>query len=210
MSRCWLSPSSACAAPTTAERDGRRRGRRSRAGSTRRRSARACAVPRRPHRLEEVATVDGVLYVNDSKATNVASALVGIRSFPGGVHVILGGRGKGGDYAPLAAPVAERCRAAYLIGETAAELRAALEPAGVPLHDCGDLEHAVAAARAAARAGRRRAALARLSLLRPVPLVRGARRPLPRAGRRGLERRARVMSAACVPGGVRAGVESQA
>ena len=58
------------------------------------------------HRLEEVATVDGVLYVNDSKATNVASAAVGIGSFPGGVHVILGGRAKGGGYAGLVAPVA--------------------------------------------------------------------------------------------------------
>jgi UDP-N-acetylmuramoylalanine--D-glutamate ligase len=106
-----------------------------------------------PHRLEEVATVDGVLYVNDSKATNVASAVVGIRSFPGGVHAILGGRGKGSDYSPLAGPVAERCAAAYLIGETAAALEQALAPTGVPLHLSGDLEHAVASARAAARAG---------------------------------------------------------
>ncbi len=105
------------------------------------------------HRLEEVATVDGVLYVNDSKATNVASALVGIASFPGGVHAILGGRSKGGGFAELVPAVAERCRAAYLIGETAAELREALAPAGVPLHDCGDLEHAVAAAGAAAGPG---------------------------------------------------------
>jgi UDP-N-acetylmuramoylalanine--D-glutamate ligase len=105
------------------------------------------------HRLEEIATVDGVLYVNDSKATNVASAVVGIASFPGGVHAILGGRGKRGDLGPLAAPLAERAAAAYLIGEAAGELRAALEPTGVPLHDCGDLERAVAAARAAARPG---------------------------------------------------------
>ena len=105
------------------------------------------------HRLEEIATLDGVLYVNDSKATNVASATVGIESFAGGVHVILGGRGKGSDYAPLAEPVARRASAAYLIGETAAELHAALEATGVPLHHCGDLEHAVAAARAAARPG---------------------------------------------------------
>ena len=105
------------------------------------------------HRLEEIATLDGVLYVNDSKATNVASAVAGIDSFPSGVHVILGGRGKGGDYRPLAAPVAQRCRAVYLIGETAAEIRAALASTGVPLHDCGELERAVAAARAAARPG---------------------------------------------------------
>jgi UDP-N-acetylmuramoylalanine--D-glutamate ligase len=105
------------------------------------------------HRLEEVGTRDGVLYVNDSKATNVASAVVGIRSFAGGVHVILGGRGKGSDYRPLAGPLAERGAGAYLIGETAAELRAALEATGVPVHDSGDLESAVAAARAAARPG---------------------------------------------------------
>ena len=105
------------------------------------------------HRLEEVATVNGVLYVNDSKATNVASALVGIDSFPGGVHVILGGRSKGGAFTELVPAVAERCRAAYLIGETGPELRAALAPAGVALHDCGDLERAVAAASAAAAPG---------------------------------------------------------
>ena len=105
------------------------------------------------HRLEEVANVNGVFYVNDSKATNVASAVVGIGSFPGGVHVILGGRSKGGGFDELGGPVAERCRAAYLIGETAAELRAALAPAGVALHDSGDLEHAVAAATREAREG---------------------------------------------------------
>jgi UDP-N-acetylmuramoylalanine--D-glutamate ligase len=97
--------------------------------------------------------LDGVLYVDDSQATNVASAVVGIRSFPGGVHAILGGRGKREDYAPLAAAVAERCTAAYLIGEEAARLGSALEPAGVPVRDCGDLEQAMAAARAAAAPG---------------------------------------------------------
>jgi len=105
------------------------------------------------HRLEEVATVGGVLYVNDSKATNVASALVGIASFPGGVHAILGGRSKGGGFAELAPAVAERCCAAYLIGETAPQLRHDLEPAGVPLYECGDLERAVSAASGAARPG---------------------------------------------------------
>jgi UDP-N-acetylmuramoylalanine--D-glutamate ligase len=105
------------------------------------------------HRLEDVGTIDGVLYVNDSKATNVASAVVGIESFAGRVHVILGGRGKGSDYSPLAEPVARRAAAAYLVGETAAELREALSGTGVPLHDCGDLEHAVSAARRQARPG---------------------------------------------------------
>ena len=104
------------------------------------------------HRLEEVGRYGGVLYVDDSKATNVASAVVGIRSFPGGVHVILGGRGKDEDYAPLAAPVRERCRAAYLVGEEGPRIGATLAGAA-PTRECGDLEHAVAAARAAARPG---------------------------------------------------------
>jgi UDP-N-acetylmuramoylalanine--D-glutamate ligase len=105
------------------------------------------------HRLEEVARIDGVLYVDDSKATNVASAVVGIRSFPRGVHAILGGRGKREDYAPLATAVAERCTGAYLVGEEAARLRSALRPAGVPLRDCGELGRALAAARAVAAPG---------------------------------------------------------
>jgi UDP-N-acetylmuramoylalanine--D-glutamate ligase len=105
-----------------------------------------------PHRLEEVADTGGVLYVNDSKATNVASAAVGIAAFEGGVHVILGGSLKGGGFTGLREVVADRCRAAYLIGEAAARLRADLEGT-VPLHDCGDLDHAVAAARAAATPG---------------------------------------------------------
>ena len=106
-----------------------------------------------PHRLEEIATVGDVLYVNDSKATNVASAEVAINSFAGGVHLIAGGRGKGSDYSPLAAPVRERCRAVYVIGETAAALHEALAPTGVPITDAGDLERAFAAAHEAARPG---------------------------------------------------------
>ena len=105
------------------------------------------------HRLEEVATVGGVVYVNDSKATNVDAAVVGLTSFRGGVHAILGGRGKGSDYGPLAAAVAERARAVYLIGESGPEIGAALAGAGVPLHEAGDLERAMALARVAARPG---------------------------------------------------------
>jgi UDP-N-acetylmuramoylalanine--D-glutamate ligase len=59
---------------------------------------------------------------------------------------------KGGGFTGLREVVADRCRAAYLIGEAAPRLRADLDGA-VPLHDCGDLEHAVAAARAAAQPG---------------------------------------------------------
>jgi UDP-N-acetylmuramoylalanine--D-glutamate ligase len=105
-----------------------------------------------PHRLEEVGTVAGVLYVNDSKATNVASALRGIEAFEGGVHAILGGSLKGGGFEGLRRAVAERCPACYLIGEAAERLENDLAGAA-PLRRCGDLETAVGAAAAAASSG---------------------------------------------------------
>lgn len=104
-----------------------------------------------PHRLERIATIDGVSWVNDSKATNVASTIVALRAFAGGVHLIAGGRGKQQDFSPLAPLVAARCRAVYLIGEAAGELRHALAGTGVPLHASGDLERAVGQARDAAQ-----------------------------------------------------------
>jgi UDP-N-acetylmuramoylalanine--D-glutamate ligase len=106
-----------------------------------------------PNRLEEVATVDGVLYVNDSKATNVSSAARGIDSFGGGVHVILGGSLKGGGFEGLRGAVAMRCRACYLIGEAAERIAADLDNVGVPLDRAGDLATAVRDARTAARPG---------------------------------------------------------
>jgi UDP-N-acetylmuramoylalanine--D-glutamate ligase len=104
-----------------------------------------------PHRLETVAEIGGVTFVNDSKATNVSAATAGIRTFDAGVHAILGGRSKGEPFAPLVEPVRECCAACYLIGEAAGQIAEALKPAGVPLHRCDDLEHAVR--KAAAEAG---------------------------------------------------------
>ncbi len=109
-----------------------------------------------PHRLEPVAEIAGVRFVNDSKATNVASATVGIRAFEGGVHAILGGSGKGEPFAPLLDPVRERCAAVYLVGAAAERLAEELAPAiaaGVALHRCEDLEDAVRRAAATAVAG---------------------------------------------------------
>jgi UDP-N-acetylmuramoylalanine--D-glutamate ligase len=114
--------------------------------------ARALAsFPGVEHRIETVAERDGVLFVNDSKATNAAAALRALASFPGRrKHVILGGRGKGESYAALAAAFAPGDRA-FLIGEAAPELASALAEAGVPHELGGDLASALgAAARAAA------------------------------------------------------------
>jgi len=109
-----------------------------------------------PHRLELVAEIDGVRFVNDSKATNVASALVGIGAFEGGVHAILGGSEKDEPFVPLVESLSERCIAGYLIGATADRLAAELSPVvagGVPLYRCADLEDAVRRATAAAGPG---------------------------------------------------------
>jgi UDP-N-acetylmuramoylalanine--D-glutamate ligase len=106
------------------------------------------------HRLQEVARRGGVLYVNDSKATNVASTLVALQAFPeGGVHLILGGQGKGQDFAALAAPVAASCRGVYLIGEDAPVIAGALKTVKLPVRECADLVKAVDAASRAASAG---------------------------------------------------------
>jgi UDP-N-acetylmuramoylalanine--D-glutamate ligase len=106
-----------------------------------------------PHRLERVAERDGVLYVNDSKATNVAAARTALTAFDGGIHAILGGRPKGESFAPLVDPIAERGRACYLIGEAAERLERELAPAGVELRHCGDLPSAVERAAASAAPG---------------------------------------------------------
>jgi UDP-N-acetylmuramoylalanine--D-glutamate ligase len=106
-----------------------------------------------PHRLEEVLVRDGITYVNDSKATNVAAALVALASFEVPLHVIMGGQGKGEDYAQLAPAIAQHAAAVYLIGAEAPALRVALQTSGVTLHDSGTLDVAVAAARAAAQRG---------------------------------------------------------
>jgi UDP-N-acetylmuramoylalanine--D-glutamate ligase len=102
-----------------------------------------------PHRLEEVGTVNGVLYVNDSKATNVSSAVRGIGAFEGGVHAILGGSLKGGGFEGLRDALAAHAVAAYLIGEAADRLEADLAGT-VPLRRSGDLATAVREAGAAA------------------------------------------------------------
>jgi UDP-N-acetylmuramoylalanine--D-glutamate ligase len=109
-----------------------------------------------PHRLELVAELGGVRFVNDSKATNVASAAVGLRAFAGGVHAILGGSEKEEPFAPLLAPLRERARACYLTGATAGRMASELASAvtaGVELHRCEDLEDAVRRAAAAASSG---------------------------------------------------------
>jgi UDP-N-acetylmuramoylalanine--D-glutamate ligase len=102
-----------------------------------------------PHRLELVAERDGVRYVNDSKATNVAAALRALAAYAGEpVHLILGGSPKGEDFAPLAAAVGSNVRSVHLIGAEGPRIGEAIE--GCP---DGTLEAAVAHARRLAERG---------------------------------------------------------
>jgi len=78
------------------------------------------------HRLEDVLTVRGVRFVNDSKATTVDATLKALASFDRPVVLVLGGRGKGGDYAPLRPQVRKRARSVVLVGEAADKIEKAL------------------------------------------------------------------------------------
>ena len=101
------------------------------------------------HRLELVGERDGVRYVNDSKATNVAAALRGLAAYEDErVHLILGGSPKGEEFAPLAAAIGSNVASVHLIGAEAPRLAEA-----VGGHDDGTLEAAVAHARALAEPG---------------------------------------------------------
>ena len=83
-----------------------------------------------PHRLELVRELNGVTYVNDSKATNVAAALRGLAAYEDEpVHLILGGSRKGEDFGPLAAAIGPNVKSVHVIGETAGELGAAIPQA---------------------------------------------------------------------------------
>ncbi len=108
------------------------------------------------HRLELVGEAQGVRFVNDSKATNVAAASAAIASFPSGVRVILGGSLKDEPFEPLLEAVLERCTGCYLVGEAAMALESALASArdrGVEVVTSGDFEEAVERASDAALEG---------------------------------------------------------
>jgi len=111
-----------------------------------------------PHRVEHVARVGDVDAFDDSKGTNVGAtvaALVGLGAerAPAKLVVILGGDGKGQDFAPLARPLAQHARAVVTIGRDAAAIEQAIAAVGVPVDRCATLEAAVDAAFARALPG---------------------------------------------------------
>ena len=113
-----------------------------------------------PHRLQVAGIVDGVTYINDSKATNVDATLKALTAYSGAVHLILGGYDKGASYEDLAAATEGLVKEVLLIGATAPQLaeafaarRAAKGPAATAFVVCGNLEAALAVASKAATVG---------------------------------------------------------
>ena len=104
------------------------------------------------HRLETVLTIDGVRFVNDSMGTQPDAVVAALRSFPGPIVLIAGGRDKGVDLTELAGVVAERATAAVLIGESGPALGALFRAAGLPRTEgAATLDEAVATADRLAR-----------------------------------------------------------
>jgi UDP-N-acetylmuramoylalanine--D-glutamate ligase len=110
------------------------------------------SYPGLPHRMEYVRTLDGVEWINDSKATNVDSSLVALRAFERGVWLIAGGKGKGAPYAPLVGLSPGRVAGVLTVGQDAQALEAAFRGV-VAVHPCGTLAVAVARARELAKSG---------------------------------------------------------
>ena len=104
------------------------------------------------HRLEYVATINGVEFFNDSKATNVDATAKAVAAFNHPIHLILGGKDKNSDYTQLSELLRQHVRAIYTIGSAASKIESQLRGV-VSLHSCETLDKAVSAAAAAARPG---------------------------------------------------------
>jgi UDP-N-acetylmuramoylalanine--D-glutamate ligase len=106
-----------------------------------------------PHRMQRVAVVDDVLYINDSKGTTVAATLAALAGLDRRAVLIAGGDGKGQDFAPLRRGVDARCRAVLLIGRDAALIERALAGSVAQLLRCETLDAALGTARRLAQPG---------------------------------------------------------
>jgi UDP-N-acetylmuramoylalanine--D-glutamate ligase len=108
------------------------------------------------HRLEFVATIAGVDYYNDSKATNVDATIKALESFPANIHLILGGKDKGSDYTVLNDLLRKRVKRVYTIGAAAAKIESQIVSAkdgGPEVVHSQTLENAIRNAHAAAKSG---------------------------------------------------------
>ena len=105
------------------------------------------------HRLEKVAKVNGVMYVNDSKATNVDACWYALESMKSKVVLILGGKDKGNDYNEIKDLVKEKCSALVYLGADNAKLHAFFDGLGIPVRDTHSMPECVAACHELAKPG---------------------------------------------------------
>jgi UDP-N-acetylmuramoylalanine--D-glutamate ligase len=106
-----------------------------------------------PHRVQKVGEIDGVVFYDDSKGTNVGATLAALNGMRQKVVLIAGGDGKGQDFTPLKSAVAARARAVVLIGRDREKIARSIESSGVPVQRARDMEEAVRMSLAAAREG---------------------------------------------------------
>jgi UDP-N-acetylmuramoylalanine--D-glutamate ligase len=103
-----------------------------------------------PHRVELVANVAGVEYIDDSKGTNVGATVAALQGLGAGhaarLILIAGGEGKGQDFSPLAAAIARHVKAVVLIGRDGPQIAAAISSTQVPVIHCDSLPQAVSTA----------------------------------------------------------------
>ena len=105
------------------------------------------------HRLEKVATVDGVEYINDSKATNVNSCWYALQSMKKKTILILGGKDKGNDYSEISELVKSKCTGLVFLGADNSKLLGFFKDYGLPIADTHSIEECVAAAHRMAKSG---------------------------------------------------------
>jgi UDP-N-acetylmuramoylalanine--D-glutamate ligase len=115
-----------------------------------------------PHRMQTVAIVEGVEYIDDSKGTNVGATLAALNglgqsssasSARAKIILIAGGEGKGQDFSPLSQALARHAKAIILIGRDAPAIRSAIESSGITIRDADTLEQAVESAAEMAESG---------------------------------------------------------
>lgn len=106
-----------------------------------------------PHRVEQIGEKNGIVFIDDSKGTNVGATVAAIGGLPQPIVLIAGGQGKGQDFTLARAVLRDKARAVFLIGADAAKIARDIEGCGVPVSFCETLPDAVQAAYAAARAG---------------------------------------------------------
>ena len=105
------------------------------------------------HRLEKVATVGGVLYINDSKATNVDACWYALESMTRPTILIIGGKDKGNDYEAIRELVAEKCAGLVFLGADNSKLHSFFDPMGIPTYDTHSMKECIEACNKLAKPG---------------------------------------------------------